>query len=543
MSKKVAVLDLETDPFEYQKMVYPFAGGLMTEDKYIEWWSEKCVEHSIAYLHSEAERGNHYLIYAHNGGRFDYFYYLPYMARSMRIINNRIVQAWIGPHELRDSFAIMPFALANYQKTPIDYNLFNRDKRDAHKDEILAYLKDDCNDLLDLVLAFREEFGDALTIGSASLKELRKRHKFSTGSESFDKRIRKLYYYGGRNQVFKAGITKTPNDGIKIYDVNSMYPHVMKNRLHPVSTGIYQSNRVSDKTCFVSVEGQNDGAFPIRKKDGGLDFTLERGIFHVSIHEYRTAIQTGSFKPSRILSTLNFTEQITFDEFVTHFYDSRNHAKEQGDKIRALFYKFVLNSGYGKFAQDPNNYCEWYITPSNERPEPWHTCSKSCDSECRKLWRPKWISENQHIIWSKPLAEMRYYNVATGASITGAARAELLRGIKHSVDPYYCDTDSIICRELHSVPIHDSDLGSWKIEASGSTLAIAGKKLYVLFDSHNGVVKKAHKGARLTGEEIMHIAQGGSVIAENPVPTFRFDGTFSWQTRVISSTVKSASVI
>src|SRR5262249_6368885 len=104
----------------------------------------------------------------------------------------------------------------------------------------------------------------------------------------------------------------------------------------------------------------------------------------------------------------------TFDQFVTHFYVARKAAIESGDKILSLFYKFILNSTYGKFAQNPENFCEYCVTPWAPMPKPWVMHS---------------IVVGKYIIWAKPVEHMRYYNIATAASITGAARSVLMRAI------------------------------------------------------------------------------------------------------------------
>jgi hypothetical protein len=549
--KPVLVGDLETDPFEYGKFVEPFASGFYDGSTFTSFWSRDCCDRLVELIHALPEPS---IIYFHNGGRFDFFYLLKHLAATLRIVNNRIIQAWIGPHELRDSYAIMPFALEKYQKTKIDYKKFRTSERDMHRQEITSYLRDDCVSLHTLCVAFVSEFGDALTIGGASMKELKKFHTFDSGNGVYDEKLRSRFYYGGRNQVFRAGMIDGP---IKIIDINSSYPTSMRDFLHPVSTGIYQGKTINEKTCFLSVEGRNLGAFPSRMDNGGLNFTRESGIFHPSIHEFHAALETGTFEPTRILETFGWSRRESFAEFVTHFYDARNKASSEGDEIRKLFYKFVLNSGYGKFAQNPDNYADWYITKSGELPQPWHDCGKSCAEPCASRWTPTHISVSEHIIWSKPLARQTHYNVATGASITGASRALLLRGLAQVVDPYYCDTDSIICRDTGSLPLHDSDLGSWKLETVGTHAAVCGKKLYAIWDDAfigplevgepAYCVKKAHKGARLSSAEILSIASGATVESANPVPAFKLGNkgthlnseygiTYSFTKRKIRST-------
>jgi DNA polymerase elongation subunit (family B) len=517
MARKIAVIDLETDPFEYGKVPEAFASGYFDGDKLVTIWDDKdVISKTVAMLQQEPPA----IIYAHNGGRFDIFYFLEHLHSDLRIVNGRIIQARLGEHELRDSFAIMPFALRQYNKDDIDYRKLHRKCRDQHRAEILSYLESDCKYLHELCVAFHNEFGDNLTIGGTAMKQLKKRHKFICGNADFDKKFRNQFYYGGRVQVFQSGVTEQP---LRVYDVNSMYPHVMRDYLHPVGTGAQVSKKIEKDTCFVVATGENYGAFPTRTKTGGLDFTVERGTFSVTIHEWNAALETGSFRPHKIVKTYGFNNRVTFAEFVDHFYAARKIAKQAGDKARDLFYKFVLNSAYGKFAQNPENYYDYQVTDATPQPD-------------GSAWEPAYIHQGKYIIWKKPAERHQYYNVATGASITGAARAVLLRGISNAYRPIYCDTDSIICESMRRVDVDSERLGAWKLECQGTRAAIAGKKLYAIFDITETCIKKAHKGARLTGEEILRIAKGEVIACENPVPRFGFDGSSKFMVRNIRST-------
>ena len=204
----------------------------------------------------------------------------------------------------------------------------------------------------------------------------------------------------------------------------------------------------------------------------------------------------------------------------------------------------MLNSSYGKFAQNGENFFDWKITGGHERPT-------------TESWKPAYVEKGgEYIIWKRPLlakdVERIYKNVATGASITGAARAILLAGISTADRPLYCDTDSIICRNL---PLRTSNtqLGSWKVEDVGNILAIAGKKLYALFSYEKPelekgcewkqekvtlptgekvyCIKKAHKGGKLTGLEIYRIAMGETIVNRNPVPAKKLDGSVQFTER------------
>jgi hypothetical protein len=225
--KKLAVIDLETDPFKWGRVPKAFASAFFDGEQYINFWGADCVHLLVEYILSLEDE---YYIYAHNGGKFDFFYLMEegVLDNPVKIINGRIVTAAMGKHELRDSYAILPIPLKAYEKDEIDYAKFEFDKREKHKPEILKYLRHDCEYLYTLVDKFLNRFGLNLTVGSTAIKELQKFHKFEKTKRWHDE-IYRPYYFGGRVQCFEHGILE---GDFKVYDVNSMYPHVMKNYKH-----------------------------------------------------------------------------------------------------------------------------------------------------------------------------------------------------------------------------------------------------------------------------------------------------------------------
>jgi hypothetical protein len=214
---------------------------------------------------------------------------------------------------------------------------------------------------------------------------------------------------------------------------------------------------------------------------------------------------------------------------VDHFYNARNKAKVDNDDIRALFYKYVLNSAYGKFAQDSSKYLEYCITDATL-------------NLVQQFWRPVRIDQidkgasETFIVWARNPATdfMRMYNVATGASITGASRSVLLRAIAKADTPLYCDTDSLICKNL-DVPHNDRELGAWKMEAEADEVCIAGKKLYALFK--DGVcVKHANKGVKLSGAEIRSVCMGEQITYKRDAPSYHLDGSHTFIERRVRMT-------
>src|SRR5690348_6098548 len=103
----------------------------------------------------------------------------------------------------------------------------------------------------------------------------------------------------------------------------------------------------------------------------------------------------------------------------------------------------MQNALYGKMAQDPARYYDYIYCEGGteiDRENGWELADEYKGIEVHRreaLWKYKKEFGDE---WRKyPL----YNNVATGASITGFARANLLRGImavgkEHVI---YCDTD------------------------------------------------------------------------------------------------------
>lgn len=556
--KRICVYDTETDPFAEDRIVKPFTVGFYDGECYKDFWGDDCIAQFFAYL-KENYADEELLIYGHYSGRFDFYFHLDYLDKDQEpfIMQSRIVSAMFGGQEFRDSHRIIPSPLSGYQKDEIDYAKFERGVRQQHKPEILAYQKSDCLYLYDLVFNFHEMFGDRLTIGSTALPVLRSFHDYRTLTAKADENLRP-YYYGGRCQAFETGIMRASiGKTFKVYDRNSMYPAAMLEERHPVGFSYTITREITPNTAFVLVEAINDGAFPMRAEDGSLDFTVKRGKFWITIHEYYAAIETGTAKILRVVHARNCDEWDTFEGFVSFYYNARLEAKANGDKIRDLFFKLLLNSAYGKFAQNPSEYESFMMREAMNPPDNEDVRSEDNPNG----WYPSTVNRDL-FIWARPSphAWRSYKNVGIAASITGAARANLLRNLALATNPIYCDTDSIICDSFRG-ETDESRLGGWKLEATGHVVAVAGKKLYcvlsydvqtydkkhakagepkphdLVFEGRKAwVIKLASKGAKLTAEQIIALCRGQVVLYKNPVPNFKLDGTAEFVHRRIRAT-------
>jgi DNA polymerase type B, organellar and viral len=455
------------------------------------------------------------LLYAHNGGRFDFYFLLRYLSDPLRIINGRIVSAGLGVHRVRDSFAVLPVPLrSGGQKVQIDYAHMEEEVRDLHKPEISAYLKQDCIALYSLVRDFREAYGDKLTIGGAAITELGKLHQVERLTASHDEKFRP-YYFGGRVECLKKGVH---TGRWQVWDVNSMYPYVMKQYAHPVGrdydfkTDIPRALLDSDTPFFATIDATSRGAFPYRSQDHSIPLAYghKTGRYHVTGHELRAALELDLVDVHNVAACFVATRSQTFGGFVDKFSALKIDARSRGDVNGALFAKLVLNSAYGKWGSNPDNYFD--TTVYNEGAGDYYPGAD---------WEP-WLDYLEIEILRRPAKNrfQSYYDVACAASITGAARAILLRALHTVKAPIYCDTDSIICQNPRDLDLSETALGSWKLEAEGVRIAIGGKKLYALFDTKGVCQKSAAKGVSLLPHQIVDIAEGRPVSSVRDAPTF-----------------------
>lgn len=547
LTYKLATLDFETDPFMYGRVPQPFAVELYTDETVFTAWGDDCVIKLINYLETLEEP---HRIYAHNGGKFDFFFIYPYLDNPIRIINNRIVSAKLFNHNLRDSFAIMPFALRAYAKDDIDYKKLERHRREKHKAEILSYLHTDCLRLYELCAAFNDRFGPMLTIGSTAMSEIQARYDFERMNEEGDAFFRQ-FYYGGRVECFHSGILEGPFVGL---DFNSAYPYVMANRRHPVNARFDITNKLPDNfdlPYFAHIRAKNNGALPSLTDDAArtLTFNQKHGDFFACSHEIEVALKYGLIEIEEVYSCHVSQEWISFDKYVNDFYAEKVRADQIGDKILRLFAKFLLNSGYGKFGQNPANYKDWFINRDfgNDR-ELMDYCEKDDHSECTH-WTIAQEFETFEL-WEKPatIKDSSFYDVSIAASITSGTRALLLDALQHAVHPVYCDTDSIICR-TYKGELDATKLGMLKTEFEASHMAIAGKKLYMAYDAAKKLdkvydpkgkgnpVKLASKGGAISPADLLKVAQGKEISYHQQSPTFSLTRATRFQTRRFNKTV------
>lgn len=530
VKKRIAVIDSETDPFLYGRTPKPFVWGFYDGETYIYFWGDDCTEQLIDYLKDE----NDLIIYAHNGGKFDYFYLLKYLDADVSIINGRIAKATLfsGVIELRDSYLILPLPLSAHGKDDIDYAKMERGVRETHRPEILRYLQTDCTSLYEWVSNFRQQFGCGLTLAGSAFKQLRStEYPYSPTNTAFDDQFRP-FYSGGRVQCFDVGAFK---EDLIYVDIHSAYPYAMTHH-HWCGSQYRETLRIPDQdngSYFVKLDAISKGALGIKVdlKTYYPDDNVTR-TYYVSGWEIIAGLKTNTLQIKKIHRVYLPTFTADFCEYVNKFFAMKNNADNERAKYQKgsaeyrywdavrMFAKLMLNSCYGKFGQDGRKFEKFMLCEYGDVPDPYLNRGKL------ERWQSYAEAEGFISIFNRPDPVERFYNVATAASITGFVRAYLWENISKSDGVLYCDTDSIICKRFGGVI--SPALGEWGIEANLKEAYIAQRKMYACL-TDAGEHKIASKGVRLTYDQIKHGVETGTNIdyaKDSPAFSLKFGARF-----------------
>lgn len=521
--------DLETDPFKAGRRVKAFASAVHDGKTTVLFWGVDCIQKLLTFL-----RDKDGICFLHNGGRFDIHHLLKFMQTrdidpTPRLIGGRVVSLrWRGI-DFRDSYALVPKPLKSWQKDDIKIWKLNTQHRQKYREEICSYLRGDVRFLHEMMSEMLTRYAPKgpvpLTLAGLTFKIMEKDFgiKIVHTPRSFDRKMRP-YYFGGRVQFWRLGRIV---GNMSIVDINSAYPRAMTEK-HFWGAGmkISAGKGKIDPHSFYRIETEKAlGYFPLRTRDG-LEFPIGAGDFRVTGWELQTF--PGKYK---ILTRICPKKLVTFKAYTLHFYGLKEHAT---DKAERYFAKIILNSFYGKLAQNDANYKETLIREYRDWPKGkgWELVADD--------------KESGRSIFQKPAPKIQDpFCVATGASITGWVRAELSRVIAKNPDVVYCDTDSLIApRPVIGCDI-GSGLGQWKLEMHCDVIWVAGKKLYAAHNaefewhkskpSRTGWIhvpgmgwtsaspeawKCAAKGVRLPIKDIIAIAEGHTRTYSQSAPSY-----------------------
>ncbi|MFD9950934.1 DNA polymerase, partial [Nonomuraea sp. NPDC059022] len=354
-------------------------------------------------------------------------------------------------------------------------------KVDPYEPELNEYLRLDCVALYEIVTMLIEisglpihEFLKCPTTASLAMKvyqmnypedyekAISTNYGYSKWGEFTEDFIRKAYY-GGRTEVFQSEL----NGGFH-YDVNSLYPYVMKVNPIPIGKPRHHKGDKARNVFKYWYSYRQGGGF--LECDIHIPTTLHipplphrmykklcfpvgnlSGIW--TFEEIELALEMGC-KKKKINKCIYFEKtDYIFKDFVSYFEEIKNTS----DGAKKTFAKLMQNALYGKFGMQRVRQT---ILPVTEI----ETCEEK-GYPYVELFNPVY---GQEFIEAAVPSKAPYIQPHIAAYVTSYARILLYRGLIKQLekgDVAYCDTDSIACEAIFDDDmVDDREYGKWKLE-------------------------------------------------------------------------------
>lgn len=438
-------------------------------------------------------------VYFHNFSRFDGLFVLKHLALHHKfqlkplMRDNRLyeVSVYSGKRllfRLRDSLHLLPGKLDDLAKNlcpelgskgSISYDQVRLDNLSKLRVSLLEYMKQDIlllggimHNFQDLYAkAYKNDIVNKITTASLALSLFRSNYydelKFPIHipNKNEDTFIRRGYYGGHADAYIPRG------ENLYYYDVNSLYPFVMKEFPMPGGAPVWHSDLDSMELdsmfgfiqAYVECPKTMKRPFlPYRnEKDGILLFPTGEFVGVYYSEELKYARDLG-YKVLPISGYLFQKMESPFKDYVNSLFESRSNAKKEGNNAIAYVYKLLLNSLYGRFGINPISTIT-EMCDQNRHDFLLRTGTFINDVFLREdLYMVSYHSnmEKGPDYWKPP----KNSAIQLAAAITASARIYMYKYISRE-DCYYTDTDSIVLgNPLPDDLISSSVLGMFKLE-------------------------------------------------------------------------------
>jgi len=448
--------------------------------------------------------------YAHNGGEFDFLHLAPHLRKGLQALypddwemswlsrgDSRMIAVTVrhvdkaNAHdptilELRDSMAILPVSLdtlakqfATVQKLKGTIDFEGGEQWDGSNPLHIQYLSQDVESLLQSMITIRDLFWEEfhvnlrMTAASTGIRVFQtcmpKGVVFVPQAKHFEEFIRR-----GKNGGLTFLTTTNREEDVEGYDVNSLYPFVMRDKLYPYGIPHYvhgdqfaKEKRMGMWECNVECDDRN--IIPIIPYRNGRSVMWPIGKFStvLTTPEVKYGRKVG-YKITPVRGLVWNESSPIFQEFIS----KTQHLKTEnpGTALAALA-KLVMNSCYGKFGQrrDTEQIVESFDLPAPD-------AKPVLDKKGR-------LVENLWIVPSDIKAAFIQPQIA--AYITAYARIyyhELMMKAGGRKAVLYGDTDSMAVikaqADVSQLPIDPVKLGSLKREACYSWFQAAASKTW-----------------------------------------------------------------
>jgi len=327
-------------------------------------------------------------------------------------------------------------------------------------------------------------------------------------------------YHGGRTDTFFKG---TPTaEWIYRYDVNSLYPSVMLERIPIRYEGRVSMERLEDREYIHLIQAEIDipdtpiGDLGLEgvMLDGKLVFPRGRFVTWMWQPLYELARDMGWVAKAH--KAYCYSTAPIFVDYVETLYSRRLKYRQEKNDAFDYMCKILMNSLYGKFGQ--RKMSQW---------------EKVTDADEKRVL--SYFGERFKAMWTEEQGEADYWQVgdelyrmipeigglaassvcSVAGYITARGRAEVWKALRYiranGGNVYMCDTDSIVTdMPLPDSMVSDSRLGKWKLESR-----VAGADCVFVAPKHYRMERWKIKGIREPSAAPTH--------TQSQFPRFRTD--------------------
>lgn len=531
----------------------------------------KCFE----LVNASKNRSKPHLFFFHNLNKFDSYFILNVLSDldlfDIQLIsrNNQVYKIVVSDKktnvkfEFRDSLLYLPISLdtlssifcTNYKKT-----IFNQESNilesyiinDNFRSELIEYCLNDSKALQEGFEVFLEYIRNTLSIEPLmclSLPGISLRYfrtKFYNDlkmpierlSENKDNFIRKSYR-GGSVEVFRPHL----QNGFH-YDVNSLYPYIMKSFPMPIEIGKWKDiDNIEDFFGFVKVEVESPAHLHkpfLNYYDEKLGLIAPVGTW-VEIYfseEIKYALTLGyKFK---YLKGLSYEKGILFNDFVDTLYNIRSQYPK-GSPLNIIT-KLIMNSLYGRFGMKVNMPKSKII--DNDEIQKYVSSYDVANISCfdkkslinfteipildklNKLLEHNYIDvEKYNSLQKQKISINESSAVQIASAITAYSRIHMHKLLSTSnIAVYYTDTDSIFCNKpFPDNSVSQTELGKLKLENEIKEGIFLLPKLYMIktANGHTIIKSKGIDSKLLSEKDIYNIFDNSTSFIKKFVSHFK----------------------
>lgn len=405
---------------------------------------------------------------------------------------------------LHDSSAILPFGFGSLAENfNVEHKKLDADRTSFSKvtDELRLYLKHDCLGLYEVIEKYHswpliKKAGSASTMASQSLKVFRTflKKPIKALSKEQDAFVRESYF-GGRCEIFKPlFIANKKHKKIRCYDVNSLYPAILRNNEYPTNFKGWTTQYSPNELGFyrATVEVPLDMKIPplptmgiIKKseksKKSGKILTHQSSKLIFPVGRFSGVWSTKELEYAKSLGVkiINVTDGILFHnggylfkEFIDTLYDMRKKAPKKS--VDNILCKLLMNSCYGRFGlkrERETLMVDDYVSTGVRDP----------------IEIPLKDGRMFRLVKKDIVLDKSFSNVAIAAWTTSLARIHIHKiYMQHPEEIYYTDTDSIYTTALYS---NSNELGDLKLEFERDKACFLLPKTYIT-EAHEKAMEK-----------------------------------------------------